>query len=275
MRTRTKSVAGLIELLIPLLIAALTVFNTMRSSVYERKEEIYVYNAVGIAPNHIFFMFMAEACVYAVIGAMAGYLLSQVVMTVLTLSCPHLVQGLNMDYSSIETIYASLAIVASVLLSTLLPAHTASRLALPSDEASWTVPRPDGDIVRFNLPFTFGAHDRVAIISYFYRWLDANGEGSSGPFFCAPPRPCTDTDERETRIGGMIPAIEADHLVETVRPGGIAAPAYRAAHRPGDRRIYRQYHHRAFEWHDGRVGSRDDALPRRLAQTVPELARRQ
>ena len=76
-RQRATSFAGLLELLVPILIAALTVFNTMRGSVYERKSEIYVYNAVGIAPNHVFFMFMAEACVYAVIGAVLGYILSQ------------------------------------------------------------------------------------------------------------------------------------------------------------------------------------------------------
>ena len=184
-RTRARNLGGLIELLIPILIAAMTVFNTMRGSVYERREEIYVYNAVGIAPNHVFFMFMAEACVYAVIGAMLGYLLSQITGSVLT--ALNLTHGMNMDYSSIETIYASLAIVASVLLSTLVPARTASKLALPSDEATWTVPKADGDVMEFNLPFTFTAHDRVAVISYFYRWLDANGEGSSGSFYCAPP----------------------------------------------------------------------------------------
>ena len=54
-RTRAKTTSGLLELLIPILIAAMMVFNTMRSSVYERREEIYVYNAVGIAPNHVFF----------------------------------------------------------------------------------------------------------------------------------------------------------------------------------------------------------------------------
>jgi len=204
-RTRERSMAGLIELLIPILIAAMTVFNTMRGSVYERREEIYVYNAVGIAPNHIFFMFMAEACVYAVIGAMAGYLLSQVVGTALT--AMHLTGGLNMDYSSIETIYASLAIVASVMLSTLVPAHTASRLALPSDEASWTVPKADGDVMQFNLPFTFTAHDRVAVISYFYRWLDANGEGSSGSFFCAPPT--LQLDDLARDVQGIVPGIAA------------------------------------------------------------------
>jgi hypothetical protein len=191
--------AGLLQMLIPILIAAMTVFNTMRGSVYERKDEIYVYNAVGIAPNHIFFMFMAEACVYAVIGAMAGYLLSQITGTVLT--AMHLTGGLNMDYSSIETIYASLAIVGAVLLSTILPARTAATLALPSDEVSWSVPKADGDTMTFNLPFTFNAHDRVAVVSYFYRWLDANGEGSSGAFYCATPQPTVREEKGEVTPG--------------------------------------------------------------------------
>jgi hypothetical protein len=184
-RTRARTFAGLLELLIPILIASLTVFNTMRSSVYERKDEIYVYNAVGIAPSHVFFMFMAEASVYAVVGAMMGYLLSQATGRIL--SALQFTGGLNMSYSSIETIYASLAIVAAVMLSTLIPARSAARLASPSGKTEWDIPAADGDVMAFNLPFTFTPHDRVAIISYFNRWLDSNGEGGSGPFFCAPP----------------------------------------------------------------------------------------
>ncbi|MCG3147200.1 MAG: hypothetical protein PCFJNLEI_00638 [Verrucomicrobiae bacterium] len=184
-RRRETTVAGLLQLLVPILIAALTVFNTMRGSVYERKDEIYVYNAVGIAPNHVFFMFMAEACVYSVVGAMLGYVLSQATGRVL--SAIHLTGGMNMDYSSIETVYASWAICAAVLLSTLIPARDAARLASPSGVVSWDVPEAKHDTMEFNLPFTFTAHDRVAVISYFRRWLEANGAGSSGPFYCAPP----------------------------------------------------------------------------------------
>jgi len=184
-RKRARTLGGLLELVVPLLIAALTVFNTMRGSVYERREEIYVYNAVGIAPNHVFFMFMAEAAVYAVIGAMMGYLLSQGMGRLLT--AVGLTGGLNLDYSSIETIWASLAIIAAVLLSTILPARDAARLASPSGGSSWAMPEKDGDVMSFALPFTFTPHDRLAVVSYFSRWLDANGEGSSGPFFCAPP----------------------------------------------------------------------------------------
>jgi hypothetical protein len=194
-RQRSKSFAGLLELLVPILIAALTVFNTMRGSVYERKDEIYVYNAVGVAPNHVFFIFMAEACVYAVVGAMMGYLLSQGTGRLLT--SLGMTGGLNMDYSSIETIYASLAIMAATLLSTILPARDAARMASPADTTHWTIPEAQGDVMQFNLPFTFTAHDRIAVISYFYRWLDANGMGSSGTFYCSAP----ETSIRKETIG--------------------------------------------------------------------------
>jgi hypothetical protein len=184
-RQRVRTLAGLLQLIVPLLIAALTVFNTMRGSVYERRSEIYVYNAVGIAPNHVFFMFMAEACVYAVVGAMCGYVLSQTMGRILT--ALGLTGGLNMDYSSIETIYASLAIMVAVLLSTLLPARDAARMASPSGMTGWSMPPAVNDKMEFDLPFTFTAHDRIAVTGYFRRWLEANGEGSSGLFYCSPP----------------------------------------------------------------------------------------
>jgi hypothetical protein len=205
-RQRARTFAGLLELLVPILIAALTVFSTMRGSVYERRSEIYVYNAVGIAPNHVFFMFMAEACVYAVVGAVLGYILSQGTGRLLT--ALDLTGGMKMDYSSIETIYASLAIMGSVLLSTIVPARDAAKLAAPSDTVSWTVPQAEGDVMTFNLPFTFTAHDRVAVISYFHRWLDANGLGSSGPFFCSPPTPVLEQRKRaDTEEKELVPAM--------------------------------------------------------------------
>ena len=76
-RARARSLAGLADIIIPLVIAAITVLNTMKGSVYERRGEIQVYNAVGIAPRYIFFMFVAEALVYAVVGTVTGCLLAQ------------------------------------------------------------------------------------------------------------------------------------------------------------------------------------------------------
>ncbi len=206
-RIRAKTFEGVLQILIPIIIAALTVFSTMRGSVYERRGEIYVYNAVGIAPNHVFFMFMAEAAVYAVVGAMMGYLLSQGVGRVLT--ALNLTRGMNMNYSSIETIYASLAIVGSVLLSTIIPARSAAKLAAPSENREWKLPPIVNDAMEFDLPFTFTPYDRVAILSYMHRWMDAHGEGGTGQFFAAPPEVILRECPGEAAHVGALPAVVA------------------------------------------------------------------
>ncbi len=184
-RARESSVQGILELLIPLLIAALTVLNTMKGSVYERRDEIFVYNAVGIAPRYVFAMFFAEAIVYAVVGSVLGYILSQGVGRILIeLDMTH---ELKMTFTSIMTIYASIAIALSVFISTLFPALSAMEIAAPAEDSGWKLPDPEGDSLRFRLPFTFNHHDRIAVLSFFQRYLHGMGEGSSGRFFAGDP----------------------------------------------------------------------------------------
>lgn len=185
-RARESSFAGLVELIIPLVIAALTVLNTMRGSVYERRDEIFVYNAVGIAPRYVFFMFFAEAFVYAVVGSVLGYILSQGAGRVLT--ALDLTGGLNMTFTSVSTILASLAITVAVFISTYFPARSAMEIAEAAEDAGWTLPEPQGDTMTFALPFTFDRRDRVAVLAFFERFLQDHGEGSAGPFFAGTPR---------------------------------------------------------------------------------------
>ena len=66
------AVEGLGALMVPMLIAALIVLNAMLGAVYERFREIAVYSSVGLAPMHIALLFIAEACVYAVLGVTLG-----------------------------------------------------------------------------------------------------------------------------------------------------------------------------------------------------------
>lgn len=185
-RAREQTVEGLVEMLIPLIIAALTVLNTMKGSVYERKDEIFVYSSVGIAPRHIFFMFFTEATVYAVVGSVLGYLLSQGTGRVLMLL--DFTGGLNMTFASASTIYASLAIGASVFISTYFPARTAMQIATPTEDVGWRLPEPVGDLWSFPVPFTFGFRDRMAILAFFSRYFEDHGEGGSGRFFAEQPR---------------------------------------------------------------------------------------
>jgi len=183
-RAREQSLAGLIDLFIPLAIAGLTVLNTMKGSVYERKDEIFVYNAVGIAPRYIFAMFFAEALVYVVVGSLLGYLLSQGVGRILTEL--NLTGGLNMTFSDLGTIYASLTVGVATFISTYFPARSAMEIAAPAEESGWDLPEPEGDRLSFTLPFTFTARDRVAVLAFFGRHFDDHGEGSGGKFFASP-----------------------------------------------------------------------------------------
>ncbi len=184
-RARVRSVAGLVDLIIPLIIAGLTVLNTMKGSVYERRNEIFVYNAVGIAPRHVFFMFVAESLVYAVVGVVLGYVLAQGTGRVLT--ALDLTGGLNMNFTSLSTVYASLAIAGATMLSTWFPARSAMEIAKPADDSGWHLPHPDGDSFCFDLPFTFGKRDRIAVLGFFHTYFINHGEGSSGPFFAGKP----------------------------------------------------------------------------------------
>ena len=56
-------------------------------------QEIHIFSSIGLAPSHVGVLFMAEAFVHAVIGAISGYLLGQV--TVKFIAHFNLFQGLR------------------------------------------------------------------------------------------------------------------------------------------------------------------------------------
>jgi len=199
---RMRSLAGLVELILPIVIAALTVLNTMRGSVYERRDELYVFNAVGLSPAHIKALFVAEASVYAVVGAVGGYLVAQGVGTLVRLS--GLSAGFSLNYSSMSSVVVSLIIMAVVFVSSLFPARMAAQLAAPAELMARRRRTAEGDVMEFDLPFTFNRRDRIGIIPYFVDWFDNYGEGSSGEFFCSPPV-CSVVGENH---GGAAPAVE-------------------------------------------------------------------
>jgi len=203
-RARSGSLQGLPDLVMPLVIAALTVLNTMKGSVYERRDEIYVYNAVGVAPRYVFFMFFAEAFVYSVVGAVLGYLLAQ--STGFFLTAMDWTGGLNMTFAGVNTIFASLAVIAAVFISTLFPARTAMQIAAPSEESGWSLPEPENDRFSFYLPFTFSPYDRIAVLAFFHRFLLDHGEGGSGLFRAGPPHLdlAGSEDDPEPRIHATI-----------------------------------------------------------------------
>ena len=175
------SMSGLSGLLIPILVAALIVLNTMMGSVYERFKEIGIYSAVGLAPVHISFLFIAEACVYAVLGAVSGYLVGQGVAKLLLWQ--GWLEGVTLNYSALSTVASSGLVMLVVVLSTLYPARKAAQMAVPDVARRWRLPDPDGDVWHFEFPFTVGGSD-VFGLSVFLSEYFASHEGESmGTFY--------------------------------------------------------------------------------------------
>jgi len=184
-------IRGLGAILVPLLIAGGIVFNTMLGSVYERAEEIGVYSAVGLSPTHVHYLFLAEAFVYATIGAVGGYLLAHGLGALL--NALDLAGDLAFNYSTLTTVYTTAALFTAVLLSTLYPARKAARLASPSEGTAIQMPEPAGDVMQIELPFTYVELDAVSVIPFLYDVFEDHGEGSSGAFRCHTPQLVGDT----------------------------------------------------------------------------------
>ncbi len=175
------AVKGLGVLAIPALVAALIVLNAMLGAVYERLREIGIYSSVGLAPVHIALLFVAEACVYAVLGTTLGYLLGQGLgRGLLALG---LLQGLTLNYSSLAAIGAALAVMGVVLLSTIYPARVAARQAVPEVVRRWRPDPPSGDEWLFEFPFMLGEGEVEGVCGFLANYFGAFGRATLGDFY--------------------------------------------------------------------------------------------
>ena len=180
------NVEGLGALIIPMFIAALIVLNAMMGAVYERFREINIYSSVGLAPLHIALLFVAEACVYAVIGVTLGYILGQGLGKALIAF--DLLQGMNLNYSSMSAIFSSLIVMAVVLLSTIYPARVAARSAVPDTVRRWVPPDPEGDRWEMEFPFMISEGEVTGICGFLAGYFSAYSEESIGDFYAEKVR---------------------------------------------------------------------------------------
>jgi ABC-type antimicrobial peptide transport system permease subunit len=180
---------GLEYIILPIVIAALIVFNTMLGSVYERVREIGIFSAVGLAPNHVAMLFFAESLVYAVLGSVAGYFVAQLVAKIIVLT--GWFPQLYLNFSSLSAVFATVVVVGVVLLSTIYPARKASEVATPAEERTWRLPEPEGDLWRIPLPFSVTSVQAHGLSGFLAEWFHAYEEYSVGEFITQSVR--TDT----------------------------------------------------------------------------------
>ncbi len=195
------SVSGAGQVAIPLAIAGLIIFNTMMGSIAERKREIHVYTSLGLAPMHVGALFLAEALTYGLIGTVFGYVIGQGVGTLL-LKLGWL-GSVTLNYSGSSAIVTMGMILLIVLLSALVPAHLASKLAAPSIERSWKVPLPKNDEIMAQLPFTINKTAAEGALAYLAEFFGAHQEGSIGKFSAGKVETFAFDDEKQQTSRGL------------------------------------------------------------------------
>ncbi|MFW5837292.1 MAG: FtsX-like permease family protein, partial [Desulfovibrionaceae bacterium] len=179
----TLNYSGVPNILIPLIISALIVLNTMIASVYERKREIAVYTSVGMAPTHVSYLFIAEALAFAVISVVLGYLLAQTAAGLL--SGTFLWQGMTANYSSLAGVAAMALVIAVVLISVVYPSRVAGQIAIPDVNRSWKMPETEEGSLSVTLPFLLKIDEQRCAAGYLLEYFEAHKDISHGLFSSA------------------------------------------------------------------------------------------
>ncbi len=180
------AVRGMETLLIPMLIAALIVLNTMLGAVYERTREIGIYSSLGLAPSHIGALFLAESAVFANLGAIIGYLIGQILARILFATGN--TAGIELNYSSTAAVSVTIVVMAVVLLSTLYPSRKAAEIASPGIERKWSLPEPEGDYMHIRLPFTVTGRDAFGVSAFLKEYFDEYVGYAGGEFLAEDVR---------------------------------------------------------------------------------------
>ena len=117
---------------------------------------------------------------FATIGVVIGYLLGQV--TTMLLTTFDVMQGLNLNYSSVAAVNSSIIVIVVVMLSAAYPAKKAAEMSVQDVSRRWTLPPPDGDLWAFEFPFTVSSVEALGLSAYMTRVFRAHQHGVAEGF---------------------------------------------------------------------------------------------
>jgi len=171
----TSQVSAAWQIIVPVVLAFIMILGTMLGSVYERRNEIFIYNSVGLSPTNVSSLFIAESAVYAIVGAGVGYLLGQGVSKGLQAS--GLLAGLTLNYTAGSAVFVTIITMAMVFASAIYPARQAFRAAIPDidkeKEKDKEIDKESLDAVNMYLPFVATPGHVLAMQAYLGEYLES------------------------------------------------------------------------------------------------------
>ena len=163
------NVLGVNFLAIPTALAVLTIFNIMLGTVYERKREISIQNALGMSPLHISLSFVIEALSFAVYSIVLGYV-SGLAATSILVRVGMFPSELYPNFSSLVILFVIGIAILMTLSSASYPSWIAAQLVVPSRVRRWvkTVKRK-GDLWTISIPMAVNSSEEVMGIFAFLK----------------------------------------------------------------------------------------------------------
>lgn len=179
---KERSIAGLAKILVPIILCVLIVSNTMMGTVDERIGEVQMLGAIGLSPNQISFLLLAESTVFSclgiILGTFAGLAFSKIAGFF-----PETLGLLSFNFTSLASTGLAIGTGVIVLVATLIPARRAAALAAPSGMDKWELPDPSSDgTMSFMLPFTLTRGNALGMAAFFRRFLLNHADSSSQDF---------------------------------------------------------------------------------------------
>ncbi|MEM2442183.1 MAG: FtsX-like permease family protein [Candidatus Bathyarchaeia archaeon] len=192
--------AGFEYMIIPFVLGALIILNSMIGGVYERLREISILSATGSSPKQISLVFLTESAIYAFVGAAPGYLVG-LALTFILKTFSLMPPGFYPNYSSNMVILAITLSIAMAISSTIYPSYKASKLVVPSLIRRWKVTeKPHGMEWSIHTPFVATSDEVYGLVEYLMEFFSAHAMERIGIFSAKNMRYGEKIDEKGRRI---------------------------------------------------------------------------
>lgn len=181
------SFSGGENIIMPVLLSALTLLTTVLGAVKEREKEISVLSTIGLSPSHISNMFLMEIVSVSFIGSYLGYLVGAAI-TYLIWNIGIYPEGLLPNVSSVTVVTSIVIMMLATILSSIYPLIKASRIATPSLVRKWRVSiKPVGDFWNIDMPFKAPSDEALGILYFLKEFFEASSIERGGIFMVLTP----------------------------------------------------------------------------------------